>query len=359
MAGGSPRPSTITDSAITAAMDSLVTDRYEAGLRWAGFISSEGVVLVSGGEADAGPFRIPTSQARPALVHRNQRVRAFFTPPGDGAFARPTLTLEFEPVVARAMISSAVRSLVLAGVVAGLLTLVGLMFWRLSLRFEEAERRFEEQRRLSVLGEMSAVLAHEIRNPLASLKGHAQLLVERLSGDSNERQKAERVVSEARRLEALTSDLLDFAGSGPLHIEELDPVEVVRTSAAEAAPDIDVPVESAGAPARWPLDGPRLRQALVNLIRNAAQASPPDVPPEVEVAAQAGHLVVIVRDHGDGLPTSLKDRIFDPFFTTRTTGTGLGLAVAKRIVELHGGTLQATNAPDGGAVFRLDIPGKS
>ena len=354
--GGSVGAGFTTDAETSAGLDSVVVDRFEAGLRWVGFVSAEGSVLVSGGEALDEPFRLPVSQDGPALIRGDERTRAYFTPPGESRVPRPVLVLEFEPVIARAMVASAVRSLALATIVAGLLTLAGLMFWRLSVRFEAAEREMEERRRLSVLGEMSAVLAHEIRNPLASLKGHSQLLVERLADAPDDRRKAERVVGEATRLEALTTDLLDFAGSGPLHLEEVDPVGLVRDCVNEAAPEAGIVVLAPSAPEGWPLDALRLRRALVNLIRNAAQASPPDVPPDVEVAAEGGRLVVVVRDHGEGLPAGREERIFDPFFTTRTTGTGLGLPVAKRIAEMHGGTLSATNAPGGGARFRLEIP---
>lgn len=350
------RPAIPSDDEIAAALDSVVADRSEAGLRWAGFLSAEGEILVGGGRRLDTPFRVPLSAERPALTLDGDRVRAYFLGPADEGPARPVLALEFEPVVARAMVSSAVRSLTLAAIVSGLLTVAGLVFLRLSLRFEAAERQMEERRRLSVLGEMSAVLAHEIRNPLASLKGHAQLLVERLTGESDERRKAERVVAEATRLEALTTDLLDFAGSGPIHLDDLDPAELVRISAAEASPEVAVAINTRAAPERWPLDGRRLRQALVNLIRNAVQASPPGAPPETTVAVEAGRLVIVVRDHGEGLPAGEENRIFDPFFTTRTTGTGLGLPVARRIAELHGGTLTATNADGGGARFRLEIP---
>lgn len=341
-----------SDMEIELAMDSVVTDQFEAGLRWVGFLDGDGAVLAGGGAALDAPFTVPSTRDSPVLVHEDGRVRAYFRPPGDG----PTLALEFEPVIAREMVASARRSLVLAAIVAALLALAGVMLWRLSLRFEAAELQMQEQRRLSALGEMSAVLAHEIRNPLASLKGNAQLLVERMTADSNERRKVERIVDEATRLEALTSDLLDFAGAGPLHLQEVDPLELVESSAHEAAPEMAVAVNATEPLSLWPLEARRFRQALVNLIRNAAQASSDAEPAEVDVATDAHRLVITVRDHGSGLPVGQEDRIFDPFFTTRTTGTGLGLPVSKRIVELHGGALTAENAADGGAVFRIEIP---
>ena len=234
----------------------------------------------------------------------------------------------------------------------------GLASWRMSLRLEREERRFEEQRRLMELGAMSAVMAHEIRNPLASLKGHAQLLTERLPSGSPERRKADRVVDEAGRLEALTADLLDFARSGAMNLGPADPAGLLRAAAAEldGAP---VELECDGAPRLWQLDGPRFGNAvLANLLRNAVQAAPADRPPRARVALERGRLVFEVRDFGPGLPAGSGRRIFDPFFTTRATGTGLGLAVARRIVEMHGGRIEAADAPGGGAIFRVELPGQ-
>jgi two-component system sensor histidine kinase HydH len=264
--------------------------------------------------------------------------------------------LELEPVVSAEMLERATTALVLAGIVAAVLMVAGLVFWQFSQRIEENERRMEEQRRLTHLGEMSAVLAHEIRNPLASLKGHAQLLVERLPGGSPERRKADRVVEEATRLEGLTSDLLDFARSGPMEIKPTDPVALLRASAREVS-NTAIHIEGEDAPQRWPLDADRFRRAVLsNLLRNAVQASPPDWPPQARVFLENGWLVFTIRDFGEGLPAGQEERIFDPFFTTRTSGTGLGLSVARRIVELHGGRLTGENAAGGGAIFRIELP---
>jgi two-component system, NtrC family, sensor histidine kinase HydH len=86
------------------------------------------------------------------------------------------------------------------------------------------------------------------------------------------------------------------------------------------------------------------------------EVSPPENPPEVLVAEEDGVLVLQVRDHGPGIPPEERARIFEPFYTTRTSGTGLGLSVARRVVELHGGTLTAEDAPEGGALFRIVLP---
>jgi two-component system sensor histidine kinase HydH len=263
--------------------------------------------------------------------------------------------MEFEPLVAERLAAEATNTFVLSVLVAGALIAAAVGFWRLTVRQEHIEHRLEQQRRLGALGEMSAVLAHELRNPLASLKGHAQLLAERLEAGSPDRRKAELVVAEAERLEALTTDLLDFARSGPIDRRTTDPAVLLASCAEEVARG-GFAVHAEGSPPTWLLDEGRMRQALTNVLRNARQASPEGTRPEVAVARDDGTLVITVRDFGAGLAPGDERRIFNPFFTTRTSGTGLGLAVALRVAEMHGGTITASNHPDGGAVFRIAIP---
>lgn len=352
-------------------LETILSERDSQGLRYVALVDDLGQITVSVGTPAAEPLVHPPSQGDetgPTLVTVGSRVRMFLwrrprPPPGSpdaepsapAADSRPGVILEFEPAVASQLVARAARSLVFALVAAAVMVLAAMIFWRISLRHEQAQRRLEDERRLSLLGEMSAVLAHEIRNPLASLKGHAQLLAERLPPRSPDRHKAERVVSEASRLEALTNDLLDFARSGPLDKAPVDPGDLLRACAEEVAPGgFDLKLEDA--PEQWYTDRRRLGQALTNLLQNAREASPQDLRPVAEISTDNGRLVFTIRDHGDGLPKGAGDRIFDPFFTTRASGTGLGLAVARRIVMLHGGDLTAENHPEGGAVFRIVLP---
>jgi two-component system sensor histidine kinase HydH len=260
--------------------------------------------------------------------------------------------IEFEPAEANALEQTIRQSLIVA--LAAVLALVAatVVLWRLSRRAEALQADAERDRQLITLGEMSAVLAHEIRNPLAALKGHAQLLMERLGPDAGG--KVERVVAEAKRLERLTEDLLRFVRSPQVEKSSTDPVALLADAAEAVDPD-RIALDTALAPARWALDGARLRQVLVNLLRNAMEASPDGA--EASVGREDGTLVFRVRDHGAGLPAGEPERIFEPFYTTRAQGTGLGLAVARRIVEQHGGTLTAATHPGGGAEFRVAIPG--
>lgn len=339
-------------------LDSVIATLSDDGLRYVALIDPRSDSIVHAGEPQ-GELRAPVGDgAPPELVDMGERVRSHtgrVVPDGPGRRGRfQPMVLEFEPVVASDLEAEGLRSLLIGFVGAAVLSMAAILFWRLSNRYEDARRRMEQQRRLSILGEMSAVLAHEIRNPLASLKGHAQLLLERLGEDAPESRRAARVVTEATRLEALTTDLLDFARSGPLDVREIDPAALAREAAEEVG--IDARIHADTAPATWPLDPQRFRQVLVNLMRNAAQVSPEHAPPEVHLAVENGELRLDVRDRGPGIEAGMEQRIFDPFFTTRTNGTGLGLAVALRIVQLHGGSIDAVSDPAGGGVFTVRIP---
>ncbi len=238
------------------------------------------------------------------------------------------------------------------------LVLMGLcaVFWRISRNAEKASVQLERDRQLKVLGQMSAVLGHEIKNPLASLKGHVQLLLEKLPPDHPGRKGAEIVLRETVRLEELSRQVLEFARTGAVACESADPAAVVRAAIDDAGSD-DIHLHADSAPAAWPLDSARMEEVLVNLLRNARDASPAGKPIDVALDVQADrHLVIEVRDRGEGIPAGEEERVFEPFYTRRAKGTGLGLALARRIVEGHGGAITARNHADGGAVFSVRLP---
>lgn len=374
----------------TARLDSLLEEQAGAGLRFVGLVSPDtGPVVLTGDPA--GDFQPPRRlRAGPNLTEVGDRVRFFVRlspgrrggalpprspPPADRAGGgrgdrapsdaqtrppprgpegggQPLLVVEYEPLVAVQLTNQAWRSLSVGAIAAALLMLTALFFWQATLHQEAAERTRAEQQRLTTLGEMSAVLAHEIRNPLASLKGHAQLLAERMARDAPDRSRVDRIVHEARRLEALTTDLLDFARTGPLDLREV-PVEGLLRESAEGMDEARIEIDASRAPDRWLMDAVRMRQVFSNLFRNAMDASPETTPVHVTAELQGDSLAISIRDQGEGLDDSAAHRIFEPFFTTRTTGTGLGLAVARRIVELHGGTLTARSIAGGGTELRV------
>ena len=349
-------------------LDSLFDARQADGIRYIGIYDNSRNLITSVGDptGDARPPAPPAGPPQPGIydpVDLGDRIRAYsrvrLASVIDSMGARQPrgafMVLEFVPQVAQQLSAQATRTFVLAALVTLILLVASYFFWRLSIQSEQNERRLEQQRRLGMLGEMSAVLAHEIRNPLASLKGNAQLLAERMPPEGPERRRADRVVQEAERLEALTGDLLDFARTGPIDIRAADPVALLRASIDDVNAD-GFAVDTNGAPSSWPMDEARIRQALTNILRNAQQASPDGTKPSVAVGRQNGSLVYTVRDHGAGIPAGEEKRIFSPFYTTRTSGTGLGLAVAQRVAEMHEGQITARSHPDGGAEFRIEIP---
>jgi len=267
---------------------------------------------------------------------------------------RVYLVVEFEPPV----LEHLENDLRLIWIVAALAALVLIAFafaWRrTTARLSAVQAAAEADRRLVALGRASAVIAHELRNPLTALKGHAQLLVEDLDGPS--RSKAERVVEGAERLERLTTVLLDFVRESPLDIRPLAPAELIDRALAEL-PRERVHVDLAGAPEVLNVDAERMSLAVRNLLQNAVQASPDDATAvEVRFDRDGQEVVIEVRDHGLGIAAGAKGQIFEPFVTTKARGTGLGLAIARQIVEQHHGTVTGETHTDGGAVFRLVLP---
>lgn len=268
---------------------------------------------------------------------------------------RRLLVLEFEPLAAGSLISRAAWTLALSLVVAALALAGSLVFFRLSSRADWFRNQLEREKKLAALGEMSAVLGHELRNPLTALKGHAQLLLERLSADHPGHKGAETVVNEATRMEKLTNEVLEFARTGKLERKPGSARKVVEAALAEWSPE-RIKLEIAPALPEWPMDSRRMQRVISNLVGNALEASPKDTPVEIQVWLESECLLFQVRDHGAGLKPGEQQRVFEPFYTSRVQGTGLGLAVALRIVDGHEGTIRADNHPDGGAEFTVRLP---
>jgi two-component system sensor histidine kinase HydH len=267
----------------------------------------------------------------------------------------PVIIIEFFPSEAKNLAAQAQRTLIIGGIATLVLLLSSLALAWLLQQQTKLERQHAQEQQLAALGSMSAVVAHELRNPLTSLKGHSQLLLDSLLPEDPSLEKAERIVRDASRLEALTTNLLAFIKTGKIERQQADPRSLALLS-AEEVDNKRVELSLDKAPFICSLDPDRMQQALVNLIRNALDASPPETNVEVSVALENGRLIFSVRDHGAGLPPGQEEKVFTPFYTTRTHGAGLGLAVSRRIVEAHEGTLTAANHPEGGAIFSISLP---
>jgi len=243
------------------------------------------------------------------------------------------------------------------------------MFFKDLTQIEHAEERERLRERLAALGQMASSLAHEIRNPLASIEVSCHLLVRRLGSDGPARELLNKVLDEVKRVNATVTESLEFVRPvrpvlAPGRVDEL--LEQSVLAAQERLPRGGVAIERRLAPVpSFPLDRELLQQVFVNLILNAIEACADGGRVTVESgwagAGQdgAGFAVVRVADTGPGVPAGDRDQVFFPFYTTKRNGSGVGLALARKIVTAHGGVIEVRDASGGGAEFvvRLPAPG--
>jgi two-component system sensor histidine kinase HydH len=248
-------------------------------------------------------------------------------------------------------------------------------------RLEQAQAEARRSERLAALGQLSAGLAHEIRNPLGVIKGSAEMLTQKLqASDALARELAGYISTEVNRLSDLVTEFLDFAR--PLHAEPhpadlialLDRVlQIVadrfagKQSSSTQEPSKPVRVErhyASGLPL-VPLDESLCEQAFLNLVQNAYEAMQDqdadhdgtlrvDVQPAIQ--NDRGGVELRLSDTGPGVPEELREEIFNPFVTTKKTGVGLGLSIVSKIVDGHHGSIRVENSPAGGAVFTIFFP---
>jgi signal transduction histidine kinase len=226
-----------------------------------------------------------------------------------------------------------------------------------------ATTRAAEAERLAMLGRIAAGLAHEIGNPLGSIRGSIELLRESAGLTEEDRHLCDIIQRETSRLANLVSDMMDLSKPRAPRAEAVDVAalarEVVALAAhAERSSDVAVEYEGPEMPTMARCDGAQMRQVLWNLVRNAIQASPAHSAVTVKVERSDGQIVLTVRDRGPGIDTKNAARIFDAFYTTRSQGVGIGLAVVKRILEDHapmGARIDVLPADGGGARFRIAL----
>ncbi|MBI2186588.1 MAG: PAS domain S-box protein [Acidobacteria bacterium] len=225
-----------------------------------------------------------------------------------------------------------------------------------------AEERLAQQAALARLGQMAAVVAHEVRNPLAGIKGVLQVLMARRAAADPDVPVMRDVVARIDALGDLINDLMLFArprAPRPSIVELrpllLEAAALLRRDPAGAA--IEVTIE--GPDVTLTGDADLLRAAVLNLFLNAAQAMRGRGRIAVTVGRRDEQCLVDIGDSGPGIPTDLRDRVFEPFFTTKARGGGLGLPIARRTAELHHGSLTLDCPAQGGCVFTLALPLKA
>jgi signal transduction histidine kinase len=215
------------------------------------------------------------------------------------------------------------------------------------------------------VGELAAGLAHEIRNPLASIAGASQMLHEAGEMPSESHTLLDIIERESTRLNGLITEFLDFAGPQPRDVRPVDLAllveRVVEAVRAGEARECGVAVECRGGdPLHVDADSEQLSQVLWNLIRNAIQATDRGGRVVIDLFPQVRHgerfAVLSVSDNGSGIEPGVLGKIYNPFFTTKEGGTGLGLAISQRIVNAHRGFLEVRSTPGEGTVFSILLP---
>lgn len=248
---------------------------------------------------------------------------------------------------------------------------VGLtLFLKDLTRVEQIEERERLRDRLATLGGMAAAIAHEVKNPLASIEIMAGVLRRQLNDRPDAMETLGDIIKESRLANAIVVEVLEFVRPIRLQVEPLEVAEVVKdaidgleygASQVRVNVEDDVPELMA--------DHSQLRQLLSNLMTNAIEAMGPGGRVNVKVsrltdeaesggtgAPSQGQVVIEVHDQGPGISEDDLERIFSPFFTTKPQGTGLGLSIVRKVVDAHDGIIEATSAPGRGTTFRVTLP---
>jgi two-component system CheB/CheR fusion protein len=222
-----------------------------------------------------------------------------------------------------------------------------------------AEERLAQQAALARVGQMAAVVAHEVRNPLAGIKGAMEVLMSRRGADDAELPVMRDIVARIDALSELINDLMVFARPRPprltvveLHSILADAITMVRRDPSAHA--VEIAVE--GGDVSIAADGELVRATILNLLLNAAQAMAGQGRIVVRTDRDNGSAIIRVADNGPGIPPDILQQVFEPFFTTKARGGGLGLPIARRTAELHGGTLTLDCPAGGGTLVTMRLP---
>jgi signal transduction histidine kinase len=229
----------------------------------------------------------------------------------------------------------------------------------------EKEEQIRRAEKLSTLGELAAGIAHEIRNPLASIKGTAEILLDEATPKPKRAEFMKLMLDEVSRLNQVVANFLELARFQRLHREQADLNDIFQrmlqiVDLQPARKKIEVRTEFSPALPRVSLDVSQMEQALLNLMLNAVGAMPGGGAMSLSTRREAvdGEAVVVadIKDTGGGIQPDHLPHVFDPFFTTKPDGTGLGLPIVKRILKAHGGTVEITSEAGRGTCVTLTIP---
>jgi signal transduction histidine kinase len=222
----------------------------------------------------------------------------------------------------------------------------------------ELEHKLAEQKSLAKLGEMAAVVAHEVKNPIAGIRGALQVITSRMAPDQRDRNILLDIIDRLDALDRIVKDMLMFARPRALRKELLSLGTLVRDTASmlERDPNMQhVKVMVIGS-AEVAADRELLQVVFQNILMNAAQSMDRNGRIDVTIATTDGLCTVAITDQGPGMPEEVRAKAFEAFFTTKHRGTGLGLPIARRVIEAHGGTIQIEVPETGGTTISVALP---
>ncbi|XXJ19319.1 ATP-binding protein [Desulfovibrio caledoniensis] len=219
----------------------------------------------------------------------------------------------------------------------------------------------KQREKMAAIGNLAAGIAHEVRNPLSSIKGYATYFAGLFDEGSENRKAATVMIAETERLNRVISELLDFSRPSDFKFRKADPAMVLDTVSRLLQQDaadqgVEVAVDIAPNLPETEMDPDRMVQALLNIGINGIQAMEPGGRLSLRAQASVDGLVIEAEDTGQGIPEADLATIFDPYFTTKSQGTGLGLAVVRKIVEGHGGGVHVSSTPGKGTTFAITLP---
>ena len=240
----------------------------------------------------------------------------------------------------------------------------GKPYQYMAIRYEvtarkKSEEQLREQAALTRLGEMAAVVAHEVKNPIAGIRGALQVILSRMPTEQRDRAIVVEIIDRLDSLSDIVRDLLLYARPAPPKREAVDVKSLLESTGRLLKRDpslTEVTLEIRGTPPAVRGDAEQLRVVFQNLIINAAQAMNGHGAIEVDVACSPATCRIAIHDHGPGMQKEVLEQAFDAFFTTKHRGTGLGLAIARRIIEAHQGRIEIESEPGTGTTVAITLP---
>jgi PAS domain S-box-containing protein len=226
----------------------------------------------------------------------------------------------------------------------------------------EIENELELSRRLSAIGRLTSGVGHEVKNPINAIVVHLELLKNKISAeDSKALRHLDVIQSEIQRLDRVVQTLVDFSRPVELQLKEQDLRQIISSVMALASADLEtrnvtVHTDLPDHPIIAKVDADLLRQAVLNVVLNGAQAMQGGGPLQVSLMEESRMALIAIRDSGDGIPEEIQQKIFNLYFTTKKEGSGIGLAMTYRVVQLHNGSIDVQSKVGQGTTFTLRIP---